>query len=329
MSVGDGSAEVNPPSSSMLIFGEDVLKWSEAGIALPTSCLKVRLRLSTSDVLIIALNRTRLPDEPPISKVKGGFFMTTNDQEKLREARKRADDKRKDWRARAWQCVVYPESAPADWKEKLHSQGIAYDISPLHDQDKCSDGSPKKVHHHVVLDWGVGKHASGDQAMEIFDIIGAIYPDPEKDRKLFLEKCKVKRLISAQRYLCHLDEHDPNKVQYPVDKIISGHQELPYSERVLRTMEKDEMAIAMIDFCVEEDIYDFATFVLKSRTDHPEWMHAIINERQGTFVNRFLNGRLAANREERERMKMLLTTRRFENETGELVDWETLRSARA
>ena len=88
-------------------------------------------------------------------------------------------------------------------------------------------------------------------------------------------------------------------------------------------------ALAYVHRTLFEDIYDFATFVLKARNEHPEWMHAIINERQGTFVNRFLNGRLASNREEREKKKMLLTTRRFENETGELVDWEKMRTARA
>lgn len=233
------------------------------------------------------------------------------------DVQRRADDKRKDWRARAWQCVVYEESATEDWKERLHAQGVAYDISPRHDKDKTTDGELKKPHYHVVLDWGASATASGDRAIEIFDIIGGVYPNPDKDRKKFLEKCKVKKLISAQRYLCHLDEHDPAKVKYPIEDVVSGHQELPYAERTLRTMEKDEMTLAMIDYCEASDISDFATFVLRARNDHPEWMHAIINEHSGTFVNRFLNGKQAANREIRDNRRFMLAKRRFEYETGE------------
>lgn len=233
----------------------------------------------------------------------------------------KADEKRKDWRARSWQCVVYPESAPADWMERLHSQGVAYDISPLHDKDKKADGSGlKKPHHHVVLDWGAGATTSGDRAIEIFDIIGGVYPDPSKDRREFLERCKVKKLLSAQRYLCHLDEHDPNKTKYDPADVKSGFQELPYSERTLRTMEKDEMVMSMVEFVMEHNLYDFASFVIMARNEHPEWMHSIINERAGTFINRFISGRLAGCREERDRKKYLLTVRRFEAETGELVD---------
>ena len=249
--------------------------------------------------------------------------MAYADKDKERESKKKYDEKRKDWRARAWQCVVYPESAPSDWMDKLHSQGIAYDVSPLHDKDKLADGNGlKKPHHHVVLDWGAGIVASGDRAIEIFDIIGGVYPDPKKDRKAFLEKCRVKKLLSAQRYLCHLDEHDPNKVRYPVEQVVSGFQDLPYVERTLRALEKDELAMAMIDYCVEHGVFDFAEFVLRAKVDHPEWMHSVINERPGTFVNRFLNGRQSAIRENREQKKYLLSVRRFENEIGEPVDRE-------
>lgn len=233
----------------------------------------------------------------------------------------KADEKRKDWRARAWQCVVYPESAPSDWMDRLHSQGVAYDVSPIHDRDMKPDGSGfKKLHYHVVLDFGAGATTSGDRAIEIFDTIGGVYPDPAKDRREFLERCKVKKLISAQRYLCHLDEHDPNKFRYSPSDVKSGFQELPYTERTLRTMEKDEQTMAMVEFVMEHNILDFASFVLMAREEHPEWMHSIINERPGTFVNRFINGRLTATREDRERKKYLLTVRRFEYETGEVVD---------
>lgn len=210
--------------------------------------------------------------------------------QKRKQQKQQYDEKRADWRARAWTCVVYPESAPKTWKEDLHSQGIAYDISPLHDKDKNAEGEYKKPHHHVVIDWGAGSTTSGTRAIEIFDIIGGVYPDPEKDRKEFLKTCKVKKLVSALRYLCHLDEHDPDKHKYDVNEVVSGFEELPYCERVLKTMEKDEMCMQMVHFVIDNGISDFATFVLEAEKEHPDWMHSIINEKPGTFVNRFING---------------------------------------
>lgn len=233
-----------------------------------------------------------------------------------REIQSKADEKRQDWRKRAWTCVVYPESAPEDWREILHSQGVAYDISPLHDKDLNAEGEFKKPHYHVILDFGAGKTQSGDGAIEIFDLIGGVYPDPKKNRQEFLKSCKVKKIESAWRYLCHLDEHDPAKCKYDVADVQSGFHELPYSERCMKAMEKDEMTLAMCDFVVSNDIYDFATFVMRARVDHPEWLHSIINDKPGTFVNRFINGRIQANREEREKKKYLMNKWRYEKETG-------------
>lgn len=233
-----------------------------------------------------------------------------------RESSAKYDEKRKDWRKRAWQVVVYPESAPADWKERLHKQGIAYDISPLHDKDISATGEPKKPHYHVILDWGSGNLASGDAAIEVFNMIGGVYPDPTKARQEFLEACKVKKIESAWRYLCHLDEHDPTKYKYDTSKVISGFHELPYSQRCMKAMEIDEMIMSMCDFVDENDIYDFASFVRKARLKHPEWMHDVISGKAGTFVNRFINGKISSHREEREKKKYLMTKWRYEKETG-------------
>lgn len=211
--------------------------------------------------------------------------------------------------------------------EKLHKIGVAYDVSPLHDQDLNAEGEKKKPHYHVVFDWGSGATTSGTRAIECFDIIGGVYPDPEKNRKLFLESCKVKKVISAQRYLCHLDEHDPNKVRYDVNLVKSGHQEIAYQQRVLRTMEKDEQIMMMVDFVIEEGIDDFATFVLMARKEHPDWIHAVINERAGTFVNRFINGLAQKQRNRREEQtreiqhrKYLLEIKTWENVSEEPIE---------
>ena len=54
---------------------------------------------------------------------------------------------------RNWGGVVYPESAPEDWKEILKLKGISFAVSPLHDKDISDEVSKelKKPHYHIIL----------------------------------------------------------------------------------------------------------------------------------------------------------------------------------
>ena len=52
---------------------------------------------------------------------------------------------------RNWTFVLYPESAPQDWREILKLSGLMCAISPLHDKDTNPTGEPKKAHYHVLL----------------------------------------------------------------------------------------------------------------------------------------------------------------------------------
>ncbi len=48
--------------------------------------------------------------------------------------------------------MLYPESIPADWKQRLELIGVPIAISPLHDRDKSNvEGQTyKKAHYHVI-----------------------------------------------------------------------------------------------------------------------------------------------------------------------------------
>lgn len=52
---------------------------------------------------------------------------------------------------RYWTFVLYPESAPSDWKEQLQQLGLQCAISPLHNKDINSNGEIKKEHYHILL----------------------------------------------------------------------------------------------------------------------------------------------------------------------------------
>lgn len=60
----------------------------------------------------------------------------------------------KNVKKRNWAFVLYPESAPEDWKEQLRLSGLQGAISPQHDKDINPTGEPKKPHYHVILVYG-------------------------------------------------------------------------------------------------------------------------------------------------------------------------------
>ncbi|MBQ8146997.1 MAG: replication protein [Clostridia bacterium] len=62
-----------------------------------------------------------------------------------------AETKKENVKKRNWTFVLYPESAPADWLERLKLSGLMSAISPLHDKDINPTGEPKKAHYHVLL----------------------------------------------------------------------------------------------------------------------------------------------------------------------------------
>lgn len=99
-------------------------------------------------------------------------------------------------RTRNYATVVYPESAPADWIRLLQEQCVPALISPLHDKDLNTDGTPKKEHHHVMILFDGVK--TSEQAQEVFSVIGGVG----------IETIKCARAYA--RYLCHLD----NPVRY-------------------------------------------------------------------------------------------------------------------
>ena len=49
-------------------------------------------------------------------------------------------------RTRNFATIVYPESAPENWKSILENEIVPALISPLHDKDINADGEKKKAH---------------------------------------------------------------------------------------------------------------------------------------------------------------------------------------
>ena len=188
--------------------------------------------------------------------------MPTKDSEKLKAARARADAKRVG-RTRNFATVVYPDSAPADWKEKLDQLHVAAFISPLHDKDVNPNGELKKAHYHVLVVFE-GPKDYDTQVKPIFDEIGAV------GREI------VNSARGYARYLCHLD--NPEKATYSPSEVLCMGGADYYGVVTLPT--DDLKVITEIKrFCRENEIYSLAEIIDIAESLHPEWYSTIVMSR--------------------------------------------------
>lgn len=176
-----------------------------------------------------------------------------------------------DTRTRNFATVVYPESAPADWREVLDSYHVPALISPLHDRDVMPDGTRKKPHYHVMVMYD-NKKDFEKQVKPVFDAIGAV------GREM------VSSTRGYARYLCHLD--DPNKAQYsPSDVVSLGGAD--YQSLISSPADDMRLLGEIIDFLDSEKILSFAEFVSISRVSHPSWFDLIATSK-GWFVREYI-----------------------------------------
>ena len=107
-------------------------------------------------------------------------------------------------KARYWSFVCYPDSAPADWTDRLQMTGLPFCVSPLHDKDMNPDGTPKKAHYHVIICYG-GPTTFSNVKSKITEPLGQPHPQ-------YLQSVK-----GMYRYLTH--EDNPEKYHYDTKDI--------------------------------------------------------------------------------------------------------------
>lgn len=168
-------------------------------------------------------------------------------------------------RTRNYATVVYPESAPENWKDILSEQFIPSFISPLHDKDINPTGELKKPHYHIVIMFEGVK--TKEQAIEVFSKIGGV-------------GCEVIQSIRGySRYLCHLD--NPEKAQYNQDDVRSlcGAD---YSGTIGLVTDKYKAIGEMIDYCKENNIYSYSVLLEYCRMERFDWFRVLCDN--GTVV---------------------------------------------
>ena len=106
---------------------------------------------------------------------------------------------------RNWTFVLYPESAPADWNDRLKLSGLMCAVSPLHDKDINPTGEAKKPHYHVLLVYS-GPTTYNAVAKFTASLNATIPQALESVRGMY-------------RYFSHKD--NPEKYQYSEEEILT------------------------------------------------------------------------------------------------------------
>ena len=164
-------------------------------------------------------------------------------------------------KGRDWTFIVYPESAPENWRSILDDTYMRWVESPLHDKDVNADGELKKPHWHILLsaDGPITEAA----VKKIIEPVNGPIP----------QKCGSGR--GLVRYMIHMD--NPEKYQYPRDEII-GHNgadvesyfELTYTNRL--TLMKD-----IVTYIYENEISNYADFLMLCILESDDWFDIAIN----------------------------------------------------
>jgi hypothetical protein len=164
-------------------------------------------------------------------------------------------------KGRDWTFLIYPESAPKNWREILDETHMRWVESPLHDKDTNADGEIKKAHWHILL--------SSDGPVTLQAVEKIIKPLNSPTPK------KVGSSKGLVRYMAHLD--NPEKYQYPVDEIIghNGADVASYFE--LSMTNKLSLMKDIVKYIFDEQIDNYADFLMIAIETSDDWFNIAIN----------------------------------------------------
>ena len=182
-----------------------------------------------------------------------------------------------------WLCLVYPESAPSDWKEQLKDLQVSFAISPLHDKDLWTEkdekenpehkaGTAKKAHYHLILCYSSNK--TFEQVQNDVSFLNA----PR------VEVCKD--FTMSVRYLIHHDNKE--KFKYSKSDIETfGNIDI---EKCFKASPDEifETEMQIIKFCDDNNIYYFCDLVKILFESNKDFLKAISKGETKSFVKDYL-----------------------------------------
>ncbi len=154
--------------------------------------------------------------------------------------------KKKEIKKREWTFVIYPDSAPEDWRDIIRQRGITAAASPLHDRDINADGTPKKPHHHIIVVYDGPTTFSNVTALSQGELHGTIPKVLDSPRGMYT-------------YFTH--EDNPEKAQYEKKDIEHFNGFNITDLCMLKSSEIQEIKERVLDFIDDNDIFEYADLV--------------------------------------------------------------------
>lgn len=167
-------------------------------------------------------------------------------------------------KSRYWQVVLWNENLIKDWEEKIGEILQLPYAYCVHDKDKESDGSPRKLHTHLIVvhpNTTTYKHA-----LNIFKLLGT-------------EACNtcqaVLNIRFAYDYLIHDTEDCKKKKKFlyePSERAIGNNFDIGIYEQI-GAKEKLDMAKEIADFIIGNNIENIADlYILLTSNFEPKYL---------------------------------------------------------
>lgn len=178
-------------------------------------------------------------------------------------------------KARHWACLVYEDSAPSDWRERLEGLLVPAFISPLHDKDVKDDGSGelKKPHYHVILSFR--NTTTLNNVKRLAESFGAANGQVQA----------VHDLSGHARYLCHLSSD--NKTKYSIADVcqLNGAD---YMEVIQTNTDRLEAFREMQRWCDDNEVFSFAELCRYARDNRSDWYRVLVTSNGTTTMVQYV-----------------------------------------
>lgn len=176
--------------------------------------------------------------------------------------------------------ILYPESAPNNWKDVLRDSGIQCAISPLHDKDVNADNTPKKAHYHIILCYE--GPTTFKNVSSLTDKLNQPIPQP------------LEQLRGYYRYLVHKD--NPEKYQYD-ETLITSINGFDVSNYLDLTNNQIIAILKQLTIFIEDNqIYEYSDLIkmLRENDFMSQFLEIAINKTffLNTFISSFRNKNL-------------------------------------
>lgn len=167
----------------------------------------------------------------------------------------------KNVKGRDWTVIVYPESAPKNWREIIDDTHIRWVESPLHDKDVNPDGEKKKEHWHILFDYD--GPTTFNSVKRLADQINSPIPK------------KVGSAKGLVRYMVHMD--NPEKYQYDIAEIVGhgGADVQSYFE--ITATNRLSIMKEIVTYIYDNEVDNYADFLMTCIEKSDDWFNVAIN----------------------------------------------------